>query len=257
MPPESEFRSHPLQMDGNLYHSLANSVQWHDHGKGRHGAVLVDPDDVRGIPIVRTTTRYSIPAQRFREVHSRLATQVQAAASLPDVSFNNALIEKYTNQYARMGMHCDQALDLKAESSVAIFSCYEYPDQVVEPRKLIIEPKDASQGQGFTIPMLHNSMVTFTLDTNRRFRHKIVLDRSSNPPENTWLGVTFRTSKTFVRAEQDQVVFEDGTPLRLCNGKEQHRFFTLRGRENKETDFQYPNLRFTFSESDLLPVDGS
>jgi hypothetical protein len=86
-------------------------------------------------------------------------------------------------------------------------------------RKLVVEPKDNTTTGGFEVPLVHNSVVVFTTSTNQRYRHKIVLDRSgsggggsskgkseskrnckSKQPlaDNTWLGVTFRVSKTFV-----------------------------------------------------------
>jgi hypothetical protein len=51
----------------------------------------IEIDETWGIPIVRTTTRYSIPAQRFRPVDDRLARQIQKIASLP-VGFNQIVV---------------------------------------------------------------------------------------------------------------------------------------------------------------------
>src|SRR5262249_51752833 len=131
---------------------------------------------------------------RFRPVHERLARQIQQRASLP-AGFNNALIESYTNAYATMGAHSDQALDLADASFIAVFSCYEHPERATPPRKLCVESKKPG-GEGIAIPLSHNSVVVFSVDANRRLRHKIVLDTSARPPENRWLGLTFRTSKT-------------------------------------------------------------
>ena len=36
--------------------------------------------------------------------------------------------ERYTNAYAKMGFHSDQALDLRGGSHIAVFSCYRHPD---------------------------------------------------------------------------------------------------------------------------------
>ena len=245
---EDEFRSLALQPEGNLFAELLASAPFEDVGKGRQGAVLVKPNETRGIPIVRTTTKYSAPAQCFQAVHTRLAEQIQKIASLP-LSFNNALIENYTNLYTKMGFHSDQELDLDDASFIAVFSCYEHPE-LAPSRKLIVESKEPGGG-AFEIPLTHNSVVVFSLDTNRRFRHKIVLG-NSQPPENRWLGVTFRTSKTFVRFCDEQAFLADGTPLKLVEDDAQRReFYSLRRRENEEMRFSYPRLHCTISTSDL------
>ena len=97
--------------------------------------------------------------------------------------------------------------------------------------------------------------MVFSLSTNSRFKHKITLDRSANPPENQWLGVAFRTSKTWVHLENNQPFFTDGTPLTLADEVEARKYYALRGRENKELDFTYPELRYTVSQSDReIPV---
>jgi hypothetical protein len=213
-----EMRSYTLPIAGNLFEELLASVRFEDVGKGRQGAVLTKIDETGNIPIVRTTTRYNAPAQRFQSVHNRLAQQIQTIASLV-VGFNNALVETYTNAYTTMGSHSDQALDLAAASSIAIFSCYKHPESANPPRKLLVELKkpstDSPKGtlcERIEIPLTHNSVVVFDLDSNRRLKHKIVLDKSVQSPENQWLGITFRTSKTFVR-------FRDEDPYAADVGK--------------------------------------
>lgn len=246
-----EFRRYRVRNEQNPYDALLEAVVFEDVAKGRQGNVLVDPDDVRGIPIVRTTTQYRCPAQRFQTVHMHLAQQIQTIASLP-LAFNNALIEHYSHAYTKMGFHSDQALDLADGSYIAVYSCYQYPELADPPRKLIVESKEPGGGM-FEVPLTHNSVVVFSLDTNRRFKHKIVLDRSG--ADNHWLGITFRTSKTFVQPRGEQMTFEDGTPLTLASDDQRREFFKLRGRENRETSFAYPRLTFSLSESDLrMPV---
>ncbi|MEV0618277.1 alpha-ketoglutarate-dependent dioxygenase AlkB [Nonomuraea sp. NPDC050404] len=234
----------------NLFEELFASVRFEDMGKGRAGTVLVKVDETGGIPLVRTTTRYGAPAQRFQAVHERLAQQIQERAALT-VGFNNALVEAYTNAYATMGSHSDQALDLAEQSFIAVYSCYENPD-VNPTRKLIVESKEPGGGK-VDIPLTHNSAVVFSVDTNRRHKHKIVLDRSSQPAENRWLGVTFRTSKTFVRFRDEQTYFPGGARLTSADDEQRREFYQLRRRENKETDFTYPVLTYTISDSDLMP----
>ena len=134
-----------------------------------------------------------------------------------------------------------------------MFSCYKFPDLAYPPpRKLIIEPKDG--GGIFEIPLAHNKIVCWSLETNRLFRHKIVLDRASNPRDNEWLGITFRTSNTFVRFQGERgPYFEEGTPLTLANESQKKEFYKLRGEENRKSNFKYPALTYTVSTQDTLP----
>ncbi|MBA4067445.1 MAG: hypothetical protein C0501_27795 [Isosphaera sp.] len=257
MPPESNIadvvRSHLVPTEGNLFEELLASVRFEDVGKGRQGAVLTRNDEAGGTPIVRTTTRYRAPAQHFRSVHERLARQIQTSASL-SVEFNNALIECYTNAYTTMSSHSDQALDLADESFITVFSCYEHPESATPPRTLLVEPKGAG-GAGVAIPLTHNSAVVFSVGTNRRLKHKIVLRESGRTHENRWLGVTFRTSKTFVRFRDGCAYFPDGVRLTLAGEEQRREFYSLRRRENDETDFTYPRLTYTVSDSDLVPPE--
>jgi hypothetical protein len=265
LPPESnitdEIRSYTLLTEGNLFEELLASVRFEDVGKGRQGAVLIKIDETCTIPIVRTTTRYSVPAQCFQSVHEQLAQQIQTIASL-SVGFNNASIENYTNAYTTMGSHSDQALDLADESFIAIFSCYKHPELANPPRKLLVELKESGRDSPkgtlrdrIEIPLTHNSVVLFDLDTNRRLKHKIVLDTSTQTPENQWLGITFRTSKTFVRFRDEYPYFLDDARLTLANDEQRREFYNLRRRENNEMDFTYPRIAYTISESDMMPPE--
>ena len=253
MPPASEiadaFLSFALPTEEDLFAELSASVRWEDAGKGRRGAVLAKVDETGGVPLVRTTTQYGRPAQRFRAVHERLAQQIQDHAAL-SVGFNNALIECYTNAYTTMGSHSDQALDLADESFIAVFSCYQHPE-AGPPRKLMVESKGAG-GEKFEVPLSHNSVVGFSVDSNRRLKHKIVLDTPVQA-DNQWLGVTFRTSKTYVRFHDGHAYLPQGARLTSADEEQRREFYQLRRRENNESDFVYPVLTYTVSESDLMP----
>lgn len=259
MPPESKIadavRSYALPVAGNPFEELLASVRFEDVGKGRRGTVLVKVDEAGGVPIVRTTTRYSAPAQHFRSVHEQLAQQVQKAAALPN-GFNNALIESYTNAYASMGAHSDQALDLADGSHIAIFSCYKRPEVANPPRRLLVNLKGTA-GQTIDIPLVHNSVVVFSVDANRLIEHKIVLNAPARADENPWLGITFRTSKTVVRFRDGQAYFPDGAILTLGDDEQRREFYRLRRRENNEIDFEYPRITYTVSESDLMPPESA
>lgn len=250
--PADEFRVYSLGDAGAVFEALAASATFEALGKGRAGAVLVRPDEAGRVPIVRTTTRYGAWAQRFGAAHERLATEIARRASLAE-GFNNALIERYTNAYASMGAHSDQALDLAEGSHIALFSCYAHPERERAMRTLVVEEKGHGGGR-FEVPLAHNSVVVFSLETNRRFRHKIVLAGAANAPENDWLGVTFRTSKTLVAHREGRAWLADDAPLALADEGQAREFYALRGRENSEAGFVYPRVAYTLSPSDLVPA---
>ncbi|MFE6747359.1 hypothetical protein ACFVGM_16005 [Kitasatospora purpeofusca] len=254
MPPSpsipDQVRSYDLPTDGNLFAELSASARLEDTGKGRQGAVLTRIDGTGGVPLVRTTTRYGGPAQRFRAVHERLARRIQERAGLA-VGFNNALVETYTNAYTTMGSHSDQALDLADDSFIAVFSCYRHPE-AEPPRKLIVEPKGLSD-EAFEVPLLHHGAVVFSVESNRRLRHRIVLDAPARTADNQWLGVTFRASRTLLRFRDGQPYLPQGEPLVVADEEQRQEFFRLRRRENREVDFVQPLLAYTISEGDLLP----
>ncbi|MFH9728686.1 hypothetical protein ACH4M4_37980 [Streptomyces sp. NPDC017254] len=239
-----------MPTEENLFEELSASARLEDVGKGRRGAVLTRVDEAGGVPLVRTTSQYSSPTQRFRAVHEWLAQQIQERASL-SVGFNNALIESYTNAYRTMGGHSDQALDLADESFIAVFSCYQHPE-ASPPRKLIFESK-GSEDERFEISLTHNSIVAFSVESNRRLKHKIVLDAPAQAADNQWLGITFRTSKTFVQFRDGHAHLPQGTRLMPADDEQRREFYQLRRRENNETDLSYPLLTYTISESDLMP----
>ncbi|WP_434426385.1 hypothetical protein [Nannocystis pusilla] len=246
------FRIYTVPTRGDLFAELSASARLEELGKGRRGAVLVGTGDSQRVPIVRTTTAYTLPAQCFRPIHAALARQIRERASL-SIAFNNALLEVYTRDYATMGAHSDQALDLDDGGEIALFSCYEHPE-AGPSRRLMVESKEAG-GPSFVIPLVHGRVVVFSADTNRRFRHRIVLDPAAGDSDNSWLGVTFRASKTWVHVGDGQPRLEDGTPLTLANDEERHEILRLRRRENQEIDFVYPRVTCTLSPSDLRPAE--
>ena len=236
----------------DVFDSLINSVKFEGVCKGRRGTVMVNPDEARGVPIVRTTTKYNCPAQCFKPIHERIVNSIKLAADI-NTDFNNALIEHYYNSYATMGFHSDQALDLQDDSYVAVFSCYKYPNRAnPAPRVLIVEPKNEGGGT-FRVPMTHNGVIVFSLRNNCQFRHKIILDNRTSHIENEWLGITFRLSKTFINFNSKNLpMFEDGTILTLANTEQSQEFYKNRKFENQQIEFTYPETTFTISESDLI-----
>ena len=234
-----EFRSSTRPVS---FEELLASARFEELGKGRRGAVLVKLDD-GAVPLVRTTTEYRTPPQPFLDIHERLA----------HAAFNSALIEHYTSAYSTMKRHSDQALDLAEGSSIAILSCYRDPDR--PSRRLIVKSKDADSTL-FEIPLTHGSVVEFSLATNRRVTHAIAL--AANARDNDWLGITYRTSRTFVRFVDGQPHFASGDRLTLATDAERKQLFQLKRRENEEASFRYPPIAFTISPADLMaPRDRS
>lgn len=240
------FSKFNLEFERNLFDELANTTQFENITKGRKGAILVDTQNDL-IPLVRTTTSYDLAPQKFTRTHLHIIEQIKKISNIPELQFNNAMIEIYTSQYQTMGYHSDQAQDLQDNSYICLFSCYNNPSDL---RKLIIKDKITQEESEITLD--HNSCVLFSLPTNQKHLHKIILDK--NTSNNTWLGITFRLSKTFVN-------FMNGTPylneriLRLANDKEKSEFYKLRSNENKLIEYVYPELDYTISKSDLMQIN--
>jgi len=240
-----EFRSWRPPEPAPSFEALYGSLRFDDvETPGRRGAVLVHAD-ASGIPIVRSTTPYTAAARPFQLIHEQLAQRISQSGLLPP--FNHVLAEHYSNAYSKMKRHSDQAQDLAEGSWIAVYSCYRDPERA--SRRLVVHPKEA--GAGFEIPLEHAHVVAFSLDTNRRFTHAIKLRVPA--PDNEWLGLTFRTSKTRVRFVDGRPTLANGTCLTLATEEQRRELFSLRRRENEETSFTYPELSYTLSQSDLLP----
>ncbi len=256
----SEFHIITLPIEHNLFNELSNSVDFETTGKGRLGTHLVDIQN-HNIPIVRTTTRFNTPAFAFSQIHYRLVSEINNMllahqTDIPVQKFNNALIEVYDSSYSKMGFHSDQALDLENNSFIAVFTCYEQPDQpeASHMRKLII--KDKITEEESEIILQHNSVILFSVEANKQFQHKIILNSPNNSDtatDNRWLGITFRNSKTHIQFRGGIPYFFTGEQFTLANTDQESEFFKLRGQENRELDFAYPNLHYTISNADLLP----
>lgn len=256
----SDFYTITLPIEQNLFNELIHSADFESTGKGRLGNHLVDVQS-QNIPIVRTTTRYNSPAIAFSQIHHQIISEINNAVSgnqidIPVQKFNNALIEVYDSSYSKMGFHSDQALDLEDNSFIALFSCYEKPEELEEShlRKLVI--KDKTTEEESEIVLHHHSVVLFSVETNKKFQHKIILNIPPNGKminDNKWLGITFRTSKTYIEFRDGIPYFSTGELFTLANTDQESAFFKLRGQENKALDFIYPNLQYTISNSDLLP----
>lgn len=244
-----------LIVNVNSFNDLKDSCKFTEICNGRLAAVLVD--DLEIIPIVRTTTKYNNPAQKFKPIHYYLISLIKKLQIYANLRFNNALIEIYDNNYHKMKFHSDQALDLEENSFICIYSCYEhenYPNRT-------LEIKNKSTGELTEIILDNNSIVMFSLETNSNNLHKIKLSSPKSLVLNKWLGITFRLSKTFIRfssipatpsMDTTPIFLDSTTYLRLANQHEEQDFFNLRKKENNEINFKYPLIFYTISPGDLI-----
>lgn len=235
------FSKFDMDYKNNLFEELSKSTKFEKLGKGRYGAVLADIHK-NVVPIVRTTTKYNNPIQKFSQIHYDIMKNIK------DMHFNNALIEMYDKDYTKMGEHSDQALDLELDSHICLFSCYDNPD-TKDIRTLKI--KDKITGELSEIFLTHNSIILFSVKTNNKFLHKIVLDNAKT--NDKWLGITFRLTKTYIEfINEIPYFYKTDKILKLANEEETKEFYSLRQKENKSIVFEYPEINYTISESDMI-----
>jgi hypothetical protein len=247
-----------LGLKSNLFTELLSEIDFEPVAKGRIGNHLVNAGD-KGIPIVRTTTKYNIPAHNFTANHHQIIDCINDAIrennlnEIPGLYFNNALIEVYDATYYKMNFHSDQSLDLDTDSYIGVFSCYENPDALLEQHIRKLQIKDKVSDEEFEYSLTHNSVMLFSVATNTKFLHKIVLDGPPNAKQdNKWLGITFRTSQTHIHFDNNIPRFANGNLLELANKEQEAEFYKLRGQENRSLDFVYPDLTYTINFADTL-----
>ncbi len=238
-----------LNLEPNIFVQLSSSVKFEDVATGRIGTNIVDNSNGL-IPIVRTTTVYSKPANQFKQVHRDLISKISNTLPNLNLQFNNGLVEVYNNQYRTMGFHSDQAQDLVPNSYICICSFYS-DDSNKNIRKLIVKNKTTNQES--TIILSPGSIILFDLETNKNYLHKIILDNQPNQIDTKWLGITLRLSKTFIKFVNEIPYFSNKqVELKIANEQEKKDFYLLRSQENKSIDFVYSELYFTISPSDLM-----
>ncbi len=226
------------------FSDLLQSVTFESVTTGRQAGNIVDIRGDNRIPIVRTTTKYTLPNQPFQQIHYDLV-------KLFGYELNNGMVELYDSRYKNMGFHSDMALDLKDDSYICIFSFYNNPN-TKSLRKLQVKNKETNEEM--ELIMSHSTIIVFSLDTNTKHQHKIVLDSNNDPKDDTlWLGFTFRQSKTFIQFQDNVPYFTTGLPLKLANEEEKKQFYKCRSDENKLINYKYPEFSFTISEGDLIP----
>jgi hypothetical protein len=99
-----------------------------------------------------------------------------------------------------------------------------------------------------------NSIVVFSTKTNYHHIHKIVLDNYMKEPNNKWLGITFRLSKTFIKFIDGKPLFsKSGKELRIATHSEKKKFYKHKSNENAyDGIYEYPDIDYAISQSDLL-----
>lgn len=251
-----------LNLDFNqeldIFNELCNSIKFEHIAKGRIGAncfVSID-NDCNYIPLVRTTTIYSNPIQKFTSPFITLINQIKSQVyKLYNINvgeLNNGLVEIYTHEYKTMGFHSDQSLDLESDSWICIFSTYSNPESFKSSlRKLVVQSKLTNQQTEYNLT--HNSVIIFDTNTNNTHLHKIILSNSNNEENsNKWFGITFRTSKIFIKfIESKPYILDNMDELILATPEEKKEFYKLKSQENKSIGFRYPYINYTISPSDL------
>jgi len=235
------------------FDTLSDGVNFEDIIIGRKGANIGDITEDK-IPIVRTTSTYRNPNQKFSDKHYKLIEEIQKQSDIPDIILNNALIEIYDNKYCRMGFHTDQELDLKEDSYICIFSCYKNPD-TKNFRSLIFKNKVTNKEDNRII-LDNNSVVIFSTQFNEQHLHKIMLEKRNNSDINDdseWLGITFRLSKTFIHFIDKYPYFCNSIQqLKLATYTERNLFINYKSQENKLCSFKYPTINYTINPGDLI-----
>lgn len=238
-------------MEPDLFNVLQKSVILEDIGKGRKGAILVN-NLYDLIPLVRTTTCYKNPVQKFSSIHHNIMDKIRKKLK-QNVLFNNAMIEIYDSNYRDMKFHSDQSLDLDEDSYICLFSSYQKDsNNPNDMRKLYVQNKISKIESEITLD--NNSMIVFSVSNNLKYLHKIILEKNMNP-KNKWMGITFRLSKTFIKIVNDIPYIQSNNKiLSIANKEEQQIFYKHKANENNQIDYVYPEINYTISVSDTLSV---
>lgn len=215
----------------------------------RQCAVLISSPSIspKKIPLLRTTSHYTLPAQTFSSQENQIIEKIQEL--LPDdVTLNHATLEVYDHQYRKMRYHTDQYLDIAKDTYIALVSIYENP---LEPASRTLFIKDKVSGALSNIEMTHNSVIIFPFETNYRYLHKIIATKQL---QNKWLGLTFRTCKTFIQLNDKNQPLH----IRLATESEKEKLFHLKHKENESTNDIYEEEEtsgdlVTMNPADILP----
>lgn len=234
----------------NLFDELSALTKLEDICQGRQGAIIVEPREDMSIPLVRTTTIYRTPVQKFEKLHHQIIQKIQKESGIDKLSFNNAMVEIYDSRYRKMKYHTDQALDLEDDSYICLFTCYDKESiEISNLRNFQIRDKETLDIS--EIYLENNSFVIFSTDFNQKHMHKIILE--STKSKEKWLGITFRLSKTFIKFNNKVAYLNPTSLLLLATDEERKLFYQYKKEENQQIGYEYPKeIEYTISISDLL-----
>lgn len=227
-------------LEENECSSILRGITLEDSAKGRQIAIIVDTDNGL-VPLVRTTNKTKNAVQVFKPIHYELVKKMKRGFGINHLSFNNAMIERYSKKYTSMSFHSDQSLDLKEDSYICIYTVHG-------PITLTVKRKDEEEERSFSLG--HNSAILFSVGTNSKYVHKLAFDKGDE-----WTGLTFRMSKTFLSFSEGYPIFVETNErliLKDHESDEKKEFCVLKKKENELIEFQYPNLNYTINPSDCV-----
>jgi hypothetical protein len=234
-----------LDFEQNIFHDIANNMEFEDITKGRKAITLVNSNV--NIPIVRSTTKYKNSAKLMTPEVFHVLNLIQNKFGFLNLKFNNCLAEIYDTRYRTMKYHTDQTLDLEKDSYICIFSCYEN----TKSNRIFQYYNKLSCFEKNSL-MTHNSIILFSVYENYRHTHKIILDTIANSNDR-WLGLTFRFSKTFIKFINEIPYFcHNNMELKLATPDEEKKLYEMKSIENIGIIFEYPEIFCTVSTGDLL-----
>ena len=222
-----EFVTFQLDLEDSFSNAM---VEMEECCPGRQCAIVSDTHIVRSTNISRKIQPLTPYYKLIIDKIIAKLTSLGYKSVLPQIEFNNAMVEQYDNRYRRMGYHTDQMLDLVPGSWIVIFSAY-----AGDKARRTLRTKHKITGVETDYIMEHNSCIAFQLHTNISYLHKIIAPANAE----TWLGITFRHSKTLI-----------GSIKRLATEEERKKFYQLKALENRNA-MVWPDLDYTISPGDL------
>lgn len=196
------------------------------------------------LPINRTITPTCITDVNFSEIENTIISKIQKRSNLY-FNPNVANIEIFNNEYRTMRYYTDSMLDLYDGSHIAIFSYYKCTCKKLCERTLYFKNKVTNEGT--KVSLKNNSVIIFSLDTNKKYLHKIVLENKKNT-ECKWLGITFKQSIRYIHKPINDIssifTFPEMSLLNRASDKNMEEFYKLKSEENKLIDFKYPYIGY-------------
>jgi len=112
-----------IPLEKTLFKALSEEITFEILGKGRLGNHIVK-QTTKGVPLVRTTSKFTIPPYYFSENHRHILEKINEtllSEGQPEQEFNSGLIEIYDENYTKMGYHSDQNLDLEPDAYIGLW----------------------------------------------------------------------------------------------------------------------------------------